>query len=826
MSVVTDAAGVSPRDNRRRMPLYNFLTIAVEQHRPVAPLQARIDARSIPAYGARNLPLASAVTTSRSIPHGDIPMTQNRVVPRLFVRRPLALALAIAGALGAAPALRAQEDAAPAKTLDVITVTAEKRVEDVQKVPESITTIDPEKLDILKSGGDDVQFLSGRVPSLLIESSFGRTFPRFYIRGLGNSDFDLNASQPVSMVYDDIVLENPILKGFPVFDIGQVEVLRGPQGTLFGRNTPAGVVKFDSNKPTQETQGYVDASYGSYGTANLEAALGGALSETWSARVSVLGQHRDNWVDNTAPGRNDSFGGYNERAARLQFLYQPSDAFNALFNLHALNLDGSAILFRANIIEPGSDNLVPGFERDKISLDGRNFQHVTEHGGSARLTWDFADMELVSITGLDKARTLSHGDIDGGYGASFAPPYGPGFIPFPSETADGLPFHRQITQEVHLASKETAPWDWIVGVYYFNENITIDSFDYNTLAGGGEDGFARQKQHDISTAVFGSLGYQVNDAFKLKGGLRYTRDDKTYVAQRFVSPFGAGGIGPIRANPSDSHVTGDLSAVFTASNTTDFYARLATGYRAPSIQGRVLFGDSISQARAETVTSFEAGVKSRLLDNRATISFDVFDYEMKNQQLTAVGGSANVATLVNARKTDGHGFEFDAEAYLTDRLFVTAGTSYNFTEINDPNLYITPCGSGCTVLDPTIVRNGTTLALIDGNPLVNAPKWIANVTARYGVPVGDGEFFVYTDWAYRSKVLINVLYESAEYQGKPWLIGGLRVGYNWDAGRREVSFYGRNITDKKAIIGGIDFDNLTGYVNEPRIWGVQFRAEL
>jgi iron complex outermembrane receptor protein len=712
------------------------------------------------------------------------------------------------------------------KTLEVITVTAEKRVEDVQKVPESITTIDPEKLDILKSGGDDVQFLSGRVPSLLIESSFGRTFPRFYIRGLGNSDFDLNASQPVSMVYDDIVLENPILKGFPVFDIAQVEVLRGPQGTLFGRNTPAGVVKFDSVKPSQDAEGYVDLSYGNYGNANLEAAFGGPLSQTWSARISVLGQHRDNWVDNTAPGRDDSFGGYNERAARAQFDWHPSENFDALFNIHALNLDGSAILFRANIIEHGTNNLVPDFERDKISLDGQNFQHVTEHGGSAKLTWDFSDMQLVSITGFEKVKTLSHGDIDGGYGAVFAPPSGPGFIPFPSETADGLPFHRQITQEIHLASKETVPWDWIVGAYYFNENVRIDSFDYATLAGSVQDGYAFQKQMDVSYALFGSLGYQVNDQWKIKGGLRWTQDDKTYSAQRVTSPFGAPPLGPITANPSDSHVNWDLSATYEASKTTDFYARAATGYRAPSIQGRVLFGDGISQARAETVTSIEAGVKSRLFDNRATVSFDVFDYEMKNQQLTAVGGTSNTATLVNAKKTDGHGFELDAEAYLTDRLISTLGVSYNDTEINDPNLYITPCGGGCTVTDPEIVRNGTTLALIDGNPLVDAPKWIWNWTARYGVPVGDGEFFVYTDWAYRSKVLTNVLYESKEFTAKPWLIGGLRIGYLWDGGKREIAFFGRNITDKEAIIGGIDFDNLTGYVNEPRIWGIQFRAEL
>jgi len=742
-------------------------------------------------------------------------MNTNRAMRRLAL--PFAVACALSFAAHAQDATRTQ--------LEVVTVTAEKRVEDVQEVPESITTIDTEKLDEMKAGGDDIRFISGRVPSLLVESSFGRTFPRFYIRGLGNTDFDLNASQPVSLVYDDVVLENPILKGFPVFDIDQVEVLRGPQGTLFGRNTPAGVVKFDSKKPTDTTDGYVDFSYANLDSAKFEAAIGGALAPGWSARFSFLDLHRDDWVNNTAPGRHDSFGGYDEQAIRAQLQFKPSDAFTALLNVHGMNYDGSAILFRANIIEPGTDDFVPGFKRDEISIDGQNFQRIQEAGANLHLTWDFGSMELASITGFDRVHTLSHGDIDGGYGASFAPPYGPGFIPFPSESADGLPFHRQITQEVHLASKETAPLDWIVGVYYFNENIRIDSFDYNTLAGSVQDGYAVQKQMDISSAVFGSLGYEVNDQLKLRGGLRYSRDDKTWVGERFVSPIGGGAIGPLYESPSAARSTGDLSAVYTANKDLDFYARVATGYRAPSIQGRLLFGDSASVSKVETVTSGEIGVKSRLFDNRATISFDLFDYEMKNQQLTAVGGTTNFAKLVNAKKTDGHGFELDAQAYLTDQLMITAGTSYNFTKIKDPDLYITPCGSGCTVLDPEITRDGTTLALIDGNPLPQAPKWIANVTARYSIPFREGEFFAYTDWAYRSKVSF-FLYQSVEFQGKPWVEGGLRFGYAWDGGKRELALFGRNITNKKAITGGIDFDNLTGYVNEPRIYGVQFRADL
>ena len=141
--------------------------------------------------------------------------------------RPARLALAMACALPVSVFAQEATPASTPATLDAVQVTAQRRVENIQDVPVSITTLDAEKLGVLGSGGTDIRFLSGRVPSLNIESSYGRAFPRFYIRGLGNTDFDLNASQPVSLIYDDVVLENPLLKGFPVFDIAGVEVLRG-----------------------------------------------------------------------------------------------------------------------------------------------------------------------------------------------------------------------------------------------------------------------------------------------------------------------------------------------------------------------------------------------------------------------------------------------------------------------------------------------------------------------------------------------------------------------------------------------------------------------
>ncbi|HSS85507.1 MAG TPA: TonB-dependent receptor plug domain-containing protein, partial [Reyranella sp.] len=301
---------------------------------------------------------------------------------------PLVVALAALLPLSAAA-----QDAAPARdavVLDALQVTAQRRVENAKDVPVSISAIQGEKLDILGSAGDDIRFLSARVPSLNIESSYGRAFPRFYIRGLGNTDFDLNASQPVSLVYDDVVQESPLLKGFPLFDLAGVEVLRGPQGTLFGRNTPAGVVKFDSARPSQDADGYLKVAYGSYDTWNVQGAYGGPLTDKWSARVSALYQRRDDWFTNTrANTPSQGFEGYDEYALRGQLLFTPTPEFTALLGAHVMHLDGTPQIFRANIIKPGSNDLVDGFDERKISIDGRNEQSLDSNGASMRLRWDW-----------------------------------------------------------------------------------------------------------------------------------------------------------------------------------------------------------------------------------------------------------------------------------------------------------------------------------------------------------------------------------------------------------------------------------------------------
>lgn len=736
-------------------------------------------------------------------------------------------ALAVLGlSLAAAPALaQSAED----EGLQEIIVTAQRVSENQKDVPISVAALNGDALAAATGAGADIRALAGRVPSLNIESSFGRTFPRFYIRGLGNTDFDLNASQPVSLVYDDVVLENPILKGFPVFDVNQVEVLRGPQGTLFGRNTPAGIVKFDTVRPDAAGKNYVKASYGSFGTINAEAGVGsGDASDVVSARVSALYQHRNDWVDNIDEPGDKNLEGFDDFAARFQLQLKPSDALTLRGTFQTRLYEGSARVFRANAFATGSNKLIglggpaTAFDRSKTRADGLNFQTLENYNGTFNIEYDAGPVTVTSVTSYWNGNLQSRGDIDGGFGNQFAPSMGPGFIPFSAQSRDDVPSLDQFTQELRIASNNDGGLGYQLGLFYFSEKLDIASYDFGNPTDTAPAAIALQRQDSEALGVFGSLNYQFENGLKLQAGARYNHDKRDMVASRPVDTrpgfLGFGGpVSPQTANVGDDVVTWDAAATMPLSEEVNLFARVAKGYRAPSIQGRLLFGRTLSVADSETTMSYEGGLKSSFAGGRARFNLTGFYYTTDNMQLTAVGGASNFTTLINAKKVDGYGFEAELEARPLRGLTLTAGVSYNHNEIKDPNLYVAGCAAACTVIDP--VRVGSPgIFSINGNQLPQSPRWTANWTAGYAAPVGDGEVYVFTDWAYRSKVQF-FLYESVEFSDDNMLEGGVRLGYRTD--RFDIAGFVRNVTNDVSAVSGIDFNNLTAMVNEPRVFGVE-----
>ena len=723
---------------------------------------------------------------------------------RKFTARTFAatlMAAASATALLAAPAFA--QDKPDESRLNTIIITANQREENLQDVPVSAASLPEDQIEAIFSAGEDVLALAARVPALYAESSNGRVAPRFYIRGLGNTDFDLAASQPVSIIMDDVVMENVVLKSTPIFDVDRVEVYRGPQGTLFGRNTTAGIVRFTSVKPSEEFSYRANASYGEYGSTTFDGAVGGGIAPGVSARASVLVQHRDDWITNSF--NNTKLGGFDEVAGRVQLAYQPDDKLDVLLNVHGRDLDGTAAVFRANVITPGTNGLNSNYVRDRVRFNqgGGNPQNYSGFGASANVGYDFGDVKLTSITAYESTSGSSRGDIDGGVAG-----VGPGFIPFDSDTRDSIDDLDQTTQEFRLASDIGGPLSWQVGAYYFDSEFTV-----TTVGPFGFPPSTTLTHGNQSWAVFGQASYAVSDALTVTGGVRYTEDDKDLTVA--AAPVNNRSI-------TDDHVSWDLSAMYAVNDDVSVYARVADGFRGPSIQGRdVAFFNPPSVAQSETVMSYEAGFKSTLFDT-LRLNAAVFTYEVSDIQLTAVGGGGNLVQLINADTGKATGFEVDAEWAPIDNLVFTAGYSFVDSEIQDNALAVGICAQ-CTVTDPTVVILGNTRALVDGNPFPNAPETIANFTARYAVPVdSSSEMFVYTDWSYQGATNL-FLYESTEFQTDDQFEGGLKAGWTKLDGSLEVAVFARNITDEDNIKGAIDFNNNTAFVNDPRVWGVSVK---
>ena len=740
----------------------------------------------------------------------------------LAVRRPRCANTRLAVTLlGIASAGSVLAQAAP--EIEEVVVTARKQKQISVDVPLALSVLRGETLANLRASGRDIRFLNGRAPSLRVTSSYGRIFPYFFVRGLGNKDFDLNASQPVSVMHDGVVLENPLFKGTPIYDVQRIEVLRGPQGTLFGRNTPAGLVKVESAPPTWAPESHGRLSLGRYDSVNFEGAVSGPLKPSVLAgRVSLLVQRRGDHIANTYTGQADALGGYRDVAARLQLLWTPLDNFEARFKAHMRDLGGTARLFRANALEPGRSRLRTGFRRNRIAVDGQNQQTLAGRGLAVEVRHDRGRYRLVSLTGMEWLDNLSRGDVDGG-----APPYGPGHpIPFPSETADGHPHLRQFSQEVRLETDAGPRWTWRVGLYYFRESLAIDSFSFNSLQQGALAGHARQRQRAEAWAVFGAATFNPTERLELDAGLRLSADAKEYQAQRLLSPIGAGPLGPISRRPRDRVPSWDLSVRYRAADGIQPYARLASSFRAPSIQGRLLFGNDVTVADTERIISVEAGVKIAAWRQRLRLDAAAYRFHLRDQQLTAVGGAVNANRLLNAARTAGQGVEVEMHLLLGRALRLRAGASYNHTEIDDPNLFVQPCGSGCIVLDPPGPLPGT--VSLHGNSLPNAPRWMANGGISYSwLPgrAGGGEVTLATDWTWRSRMQFH-LYDSVEYSDDRLFELGARVAWRSGDGRRELAAFGRNILDDTSPLGGIDFNNLTAYVNEGPFWGVEAVARL
>ena len=760
-----------------------------------------------------------------------------------FAKRALILSVAptalIAGTAHAqsAPAAAASDQASG--DVAEVTVTAERRSENLQKVPLSVGVVSGDSLRDFQSGGEDLLSLAGRVPGLYAETTTGRIFPRFYIRGLGNIDFYLGASQPVEIIQDDVILEHVVLKSNPVFDTRQIEVLRGPQGTLFGRNTTAGIIKFDSIQPEQRFSARANLSIGELRTVSFDGGVGGPIiTDKLAFRASGLYQHRDNWVTNTYTGASadgttslpsNKLGGYDERDARLQLLFTPAEELSINVAGHFRNYSGTSTIFHRAALKLGS-NSIQAEPRDLIALDeGRgNLQGYDTRGVSMRTAYDFGPATFTSISAYEYTSGFSRGDTDGGAAALFPVGGVPNGFGQSQGRVLGL---NQYSQELRLASNGDTRFKWQVGGLYFDARDTTRFDQRALLIGTNPNNFVVLRNVNTSWAVFGQASYKLLDTLTVTGGVRVTNDTKRTILLQTANTA-AGAVtytGRRDVRLSDTQPSWDASLLYQVDPDVSVYARVARGFRGPTIQGRsAVFNSDFTTANSETILSFEVGLKSVLFDKKLRFNASIFQYTVDNIQLNGNDANGN-GVLFNAAKANAYGVEAELDWRPIPNLAIGLGASALHSEIKDSRVYAQVCALNgaitCTVLDPVIRVGSNFFAQINGNPLPNAPRYNLDFTARYDVPISThGKLFFATDWNIQGYTNL-VLYRTREFYADGNYEGGLKIGYAGGDGMYEIALFARNITDAKNLKGVIE-NYRAAVFNEPRIIGVTFSGKL
>jgi iron complex outermembrane receptor protein len=607
-------------------------------------------------------------------------------------------------------------------------------------------------------------------------------------------------------------------------------------------------------------QGQAQASYGSHNTVTFDGGVGGPIVDDKIAfRLSALYQHRDNWVDNSFTGTSDdgtvtpkknAMGGFNEKDVRLQLLLTPTDNLSVLLSGHARDYDGTATLFERGYIKKGSNK--PVGPRDEVSYDEahNNPQAYKTYGGSAHISYDFGSATLTSITAYETTSGYSRGDTDGGTSQFGYNPAGTVACSDCGQSQGRVRDLDQWTQEVRLASNGDDRLKWQVGGIYFDSRDTTDFYQrryflttpYNPATPtnantNNPNNWVRLHNINTSWGIFGQLSYAITPDLTITAGARETKDTKsTRLLKTADSPTGAVTY-PQAARHyvrlSDTQPSWDASLLYQVTPDVSLYARVAKGFRGPTIQGRsAVFNSDFTTANSEKNLSWEAGFKSSLWDNRLRLNATAFAYTVKDIQLNGNDSNGN-GVLFNADKAKAYGLEGDAELRPIRNLTLTAGASYLHTAIHDKNVYAQVCALKgvvvCTVENPTITRTifgaPAYFAQINGNPLPQAQKYNLNLAGRYDLPVSDsGKLFVSTDWNVQGYTSY-VLYKTKEFTSNGNFEGGAKLGYSGGHGRYEVALFVRNITNEKNLKGVIE-NYMAAVYNDPRIVGLSVSGKF
>jgi len=575
--------------------------------------------------------------------------------------------------------------------LEEVVVTAQKRAENMQDIPIAVSALDESALE--NSGFDGVNDLSYMVPSL----QFGNFGPVAFvaIRGIGMENTTAGGDPGVAMHLDGVYIGRPVGTLFTAFDTERVEVLRGPQGTLYGRNATGGSINLITRKPTDEFEGQIEATIGDYNLRQVRGAVNLPISDTVQARVVAFNEDRDGYTENSVPGGSEANDADNY-GVRGHLAFDISDS--ASFVLSASYVNSGGVGTQAEVREPYPTTLagppIPGtvdFELNGETLvnDLRPFKeakNVKESQDnefllvSGTLDWEFDNFAIKSITAYGESEFESHQDTD-----SSAKALGELVL---SENAE------QFTHEIQFISDSGGDLRWIGGLYYFKEKGTRFSTFYESrfdiIAGlnGTEAGV--KLGGDVETtswAAFAQGTYDISDEFAVTLGLRYTDDEKEGTNKNIL--FGPLFVDEVAVDSQE--VTGKVSVDWKFSESSLVYASLARGYKSGGInQVAIVSAGRDADYDPEFVDTFEVGLKSRLLDDRVQLNVSAYTNDYTDLQFQVFQNSGPAAG--NAGEATVNGLEVELQALLSENWAIDASAGFMDSEYE--NLVFDTNGDG------------------------------------------------------------------------------------------------------------------------------------
>lgn len=746
----------------------------------------------------------------------------------------------------AAPAGDEAEQAAEGTTVGDIVVTARRYEESLQSTPIAVSAFTGEGLE--QAGVSSLVDAAAAVPNLTMSSTGsgagGTSNTQIFMRGVGQTDFLITTDPGVAIYIDGVYYARTTGSAFDVIDLERIEVLRGPQGTLFGKNAVGGAISLISRPPSDQAGGSLQLTTGRFNRADIRASVDLPLSDTLRSRISGVWRNRDGFAKRTFDG--GQLSDQNQLGGRFYLDWTPSDRVSFSFiadgtrerggsaqsALLSFNPNvGLARLWNALVAAPQGLSLpiVNAATPFVSSATGPNVSNLDLWGTSLTGKFEIADdIEIKSITAYRKLKAEFARDADNSP-SSYV------------ETHNRVN-QDQFSQELQLlGGGPGSSFRWVLGGYYFNEGA-IDRNDVR-LAGGlfralealpgrvvqlspapcptacaGGAGNPINIGFDLdfnifnrirteSYAAFGQASYAITDALSASVGLRYTKEDKTYFLDHRRVNAGVPIIVPTTVKRSDDDISPRFGLDFRASEAVFLYASASKGFKSGGFNGRPTTIGAVQSFGPETLWSYEIGAKTDLLDRRLRLNMAGFFSKYKDIQLSSVRADSTgnlVLITENAGRAETKGVEIELTAVPARGLNFTASLGYldaKYTELNP----------------------GATITL--ATKFVKAPKWTTGAALSYTFELspGVGDLMLRGDWALRSHYFNDPTNSTTIAQGAFSLFNA-RIAWTSPNEQIEVALFGTNLTDKRYFASGLSSATSFGLeeanFGRPREWGL------